>query len=369
MQLRKRKQAIEATAEPMKVVRVGVRALTDHFRARKSVRVQTAAGKVTASKVTITETAHAVSVAADSLSPQKSAARKRSPNAVPAPEPVLAGADGAAAQEVNGPLAAKKSPQRRKRTAKATAAVDAAAPDALATPPLPPLTHDSIATGMAHIASAHPRLAELVAEYGPPRALAATEGSTFASLAHSIVSQQLATSAARTIFGRFLLACKCDTEASPEAVLATPLAELRAAGLSGQKAGYITDLAAHYADGRITDVALAGMNEAELVAALTSVKGIGPWTADMFMMFFAGRPDVLPVGDLGVRKGFQILFSLKELPDAAKMEALAASWRPWRSIGSWYMWKLCEAEGRKSPTKAKKVKKAATEAVEPVVTS
>ena len=151
MQLRKRKQAeVETTAEPMKLARVAQLALTDHFRTRKTLHVQTASGKLTASKLMTAEVKQALSVAADGASHKKAAPRKRAPKAAPAPAPA-----SAAAQEADGALGTMETPQRRKRTAKAATA--AAVEDAPTGPPLPPLTQDTLAVGMAHIASAHPR--------------------------------------------------------------------------------------------------------------------------------------------------------------------------------------------------------------------
>lgn len=252
-----------------------------------------------------------------------------------------------------------KSPtKRRKQAGKASDNVSAL-PDATPLPPpLPPLDADTLAAAVMHISNSHPRLAELVAEYGTPTGLTASEGSTFASLARSIVFQQLATRAAQVIWGRFLLACKCESDPTPAAVLATPVDDLRAAGLSGAKAKYVLDLARHYSEGILSDSSISGMGEDELRQQLLQVKGIGPWSVDMFSIFFAGRPDVLPTGDLGVRKGVQILYSLKELPKPAQMESVTESWRPFRSVGSWYMWRLTEAEAaRTKKVKVVKTKK------------
>lgn len=119
------------------------------------------------------------------------------------------------------------------------------------------------------------------------------------------------------------------------------------------------DLARRFADGSLSDARMAALPDAALRAAITEVHGLGPWTADMHLMFALGHPDVLPVGDLGVRRGVQLLHGLAELPTPAAMEALTAGWRPWRSVGSWYMWRVAEAAAaakkqEKKPTAAKK---------------
>jgi DNA-3-methyladenine glycosylase II len=168
---------------------------------------------------------------------------------------------------------------------------------------------------------------------------------------------QLATKAAGTIFARVLAACSCSASGAlrPAAVLGAPEGALRSAGLSGRKVEYMLDLARRFADGSLSDAHMAALPDAELRAAIVEVHGLGPWTADMHLIFALGHPDVLPVGDLGVRRGVQLTYDLKELPTPAKMEALTAGWRPWRSVGSWYMWRVAEA----AAVAAKKKKPAA----------
>lgn len=213
-------------------------------------------------------------------------------------------------------------------------------------PLLPPVSARNLPEGVAYIAEVDPSFQRLIDAYGSPHSLIISTSSTFGTLTRSIVSQQLSTTVATIIYSRIVSACQCETaeQISPAAVLSTSREDLRACGLSGQKASYLLDLATHYADSRLSCDAIRGMTEEDLVKKLTSVKGIGKWTADMFSMFSLGRPDILPVGDLGIRKGFAVHFGLKELPDATEMEKLAEPWRPWRSIGSFYMWRLCEEQ-------------------------
>ncbi len=159
----------------------------------------------------------------------------------------------------------------------------------------------------------------------------------FAVLVESIISQQLATSAAEAIFRRFTsLYPKFPTALE---ILATRRSKLRSVGLSGMKIEYLRDLARKVEQGKIRMSTLARMSDEEIIAHLTQVKGIGRWTAEMFLIFSLGRPDILPVHDLGLRKGVQMAFSLPELPKPEDVERLGKRWRPYRSMATWYLWK------------------------------
>ena len=159
----------------------------------------------------------------------------------------------------------------------------------------------------------------------------------FAVLIESIVSQQLATRAAEVIFSRFKALYPKFPTASD--ILATRKSKLRAVGLSSMKIEYIKDLAKKIDQGKIKMNTLSKMSDEEVVSQLTQVKGIGRWTAEMFLMFSLERQDVLPVGDLGLRKGVQMAFSLSELPKPSEIEKLGDRWRPYRSVATWYLWK------------------------------
>ena len=163
----------------------------------------------------------------------------------------------------------------------------------------------------------------------------------FRSLVEAIVYQQLAGRAADTISGRFLKIYR-GRFPSPERILSTSEQEFRAAGLSRQKIGYIRDLAARVADGRLRLDQITGLEDKEVVEQLVQVKGIGKWTADMFLIFCLGRPDVLPVGDLGLRRAMMVTYRLAELPLPAKMQEIAGAWKPYCSVATWYMWKSLE---------------------------
>ena len=195
----------------------------------------------------------------------------------------------------------------------------------------------------AHLQAVDSRFAPLVKQHGLidkiPDNQDATAKGAFSQLLKTIVYQQLAGKAAATIHGRVLDAVGVKPP-TPEAVLATEYAHLRAAGLSDRKASYIVDLASHFSDGRLSEELLAAASDDELLSSLTAVKGIGVWSCQMFMLFTLGRPDVLPTGDLGVQKGFAKFFGIgSKLPKPAEMEALAESWRPYRSFGTAYMWR------------------------------
>lgn len=196
----------------------------------------------------------------------------------------------------------------------------------------PPL----IDAGVAHLRQADPRLAAVIERVGActlrPR------GPIYQSLFRSVLYQQLAGNAAAAIERR-VKACFGGAVPPPDEFLSASTEALRAAGLSRQKLAYLRDLAAHFADGRLDGRRLCRLPEDDLIAAVTAVHGIGEWTAHMLLIFSLGRPDVLPVGDYGVRKGMQILYRLRELPKAEKMERVAAPWRPYRSIASWYLWR------------------------------
>jgi DNA-3-methyladenine glycosylase II len=159
----------------------------------------------------------------------------------------------------------------------------------------------------------------------------------YASLVRAILSQQVSTSAARTILGRLRLAA--GGHLSAERIAGLDDARLRAVGLSRQKAGYVRDLSARVLSGDLRLDHVHKLDDEAVIAHLTQVKGIGRWTAEMFLMFVLNRPDVLPVDDLGIQNGFMRLYGLRKRPTAERMQALASPWRPYRTIGCWYLWR------------------------------
>ena len=161
----------------------------------------------------------------------------------------------------------------------------------------------------------------------------------FQSLVESIVYQQLAGSAASVIYGRFIKYYN-NSSPSPEQILSTPSSIFKSSiGLSNKKTEYIKDLSAKVIQRKLNLSTLHGLPDEEIVAQLIQVKGIGRWTAEMFLIFCLGRLDVLPVTDLGVRKAMQKIYSLQELPRPAEMLSISQPWKPYRSVATWYLWK------------------------------
>ena len=166
----------------------------------------------------------------------------------------------------------------------------------------------------------------------------------FEALVRSIVYQQLSGRVASVIFGR--LAAATGTPLTPQNILKLRPARMRSLGLSKAKTEYIRDLARHTRDGKVIFEELDQLSDDEVSERLTQVKGIGTWTAHMFLMFALRRPDVLPVGDLGIRAAIRKAYGMKELPGPAEMEALAGRWRPWCSVASWYLWRSLEGDAK-----------------------
>jgi DNA-3-methyladenine glycosylase II len=163
------------------------------------------------------------------------------------------------------------------------------------------------------------------------------------ALVRSIVGQQLSSKAAATIFGRF-----CDLfphrQISVAGIAALDDAALRGVGLSGQKLGYLRDLCARIADGRLQLDELEALPDEEVIARLTAVKGFGRWTAEMFLMFRLHRPDVLPVGDLGISTAVQRIYRLRQRPKPNRLTKIGEVWRPYRSVACWYLWESLKFE-------------------------
>lgn len=164
----------------------------------------------------------------------------------------------------------------------------------------------------------------------------------FHALVRAVLSQQLSTKAADTIERRVVELLGGRDAVSPATMLAADPAALRAAGVSGPKISYLRDLASHVTDGRLDLHGLKHKTDEEIVVAITAVKGFGRWSAEMFLMFCLHRPDVFPVGDLGIVKGVQLLTGMKRRPKPRTMSRAAEQWRPYRSIASWYLWRLLE---------------------------
>lgn len=182
-------------------------------------------------------------------------------------------------------------------------------------------------------------VAGLVERFGEPK-LRPAQSTPFEALVRSIVFQQLAGAAARTIHDRMVAAL--EGEVTPQRVLATPDEPLRGAGLSGSKLASIRDLALKIDEGTVDLAHVSTLPDDELVAQLVTVRGIGRWTAEMFLLFHLRRLDVWPTGDLGVRKGFGLAWGLPQMPTPKELEPLGDPFRPYRSVIAWYCWRTLD---------------------------
>ena len=195
---------------------------------------------------------------------------------------------------------------------------------------------------VAHLKKVDPVLAQVIDRIGAYRGWPASNGSHFDAVCRSIVFQQLSGKAAGTIHGRFqgLYGGRAPL---PDELATTSDEKLRAVGLSRQKSAYLKDLGGKVAAGELPIETLHELTDEEVITALTQVKGIGRWTAQMFLMFRLGRPDVLPDLDLGVQKGIQRAYRLRKLPTPERVKKIGANWAPYRTVGSWYRWRLMDA--------------------------
>jgi DNA-3-methyladenine glycosylase II len=191
-----------------------------------------------------------------------------------------------------------------------------------------------------------PVMGDLIERYGDPDGVLARRGrrpgDAYGALVRSIVGQQLSSRAARTIYER-LIALFDGRTPTPRELLDVDPEEIRAVGLSRAKVAFLRDLAEHIEDGELDLEKLPELPDDEVLEQLTRVKGLGPWTVDMFLMFHLGRPDVLPVGDQGIRRAVQIAYGLEELPTTAELERIAEPWRPHRTLACLYLWRSLDS--------------------------
>lgn len=193
-----------------------------------------------------------------------------------------------------------------------------------------------VRAAQVHLKKRDPVMRSLIRDVGP-FTLRVQRGH-FRMLVRSIVSQQISTAAARTILARLEYALG-PAGFDPQHLARMTADQLRAAGISPQKAGYLLDLAHKVSSGEVDLRRLARAPDEDVIAGVTQVRGIGVWTAQMFLIFSLGRLNVLPTGDLGVRKAVQNLWSLEDLPEPEELEEIARPWRPYASIASWYLWR------------------------------
>jgi DNA-3-methyladenine glycosylase II len=232
---------------------------------------------------------------------------------------------------------AAKSPRGKR----AVAVSPAPAAEPTIAKPKPARRRVSTKRALAHLQAADPVLAELIASVGPladGRAGRPDRDDHYGALVRSITGQQLSVLAARAIYGR-LTARFGDRPPTPQEILADDPEALRAAaGLSRAKVGFLRSLAEHVISGELELERLDELRDEDVVAELVAVKGVGLWTAQMFLMFHLERPDVLPVGDLGIRRAIERAYGLGELPDPARMELIAQPWRPHRTLACRFLW-------------------------------
>jgi DNA-3-methyladenine glycosylase II len=199
------------------------------------------------------------------------------------------------------------------------------------------------AAALKHLRRADKILARIIKQVGPC-AIAPRRGvPPWQALVRSVAYQQLNGKAAETIFGRFLALFPGTKFPTPEQIVAAPDEKLRSAGLSRAKTAAIKDIAAKTLAGVVpTRRDIVKLSDAEIIARLTTIRGVGPWTVEMLLMFTLGRPDVLPATDYGVRSGFALVYGLKELPDPKHLLAHGERWRPHRTTASWYLWRALD---------------------------
>jgi len=209
------------------------------------------------------------------------------------------------------------------------------------------------AVAVAAIAQSDKRLAKIIRRAGPLTLKPDRLQDTFQALLRAIIYQQLSGKAAATIHGRAVAAFGDRKKITPQRLLGAKDEEIRAVGMSRAKVAAVKDLAAKTLDGTVPSVAkLRRMSDEEIIERLTSVRGIGVWTVEMLLMFRLGRPDVLPVSDLGVRKGFMLTYGHEEMPKPSALLDHGERWRPYRSVASWYLWRACDLAAKKTPPAA-----------------
>ena len=196
---------------------------------------------------------------------------------------------------------------------------------------------------LKHLTASDKVLARLIKKVGPCGWKPDRRRSPFESLVQAVTHQQLNGTAAKTILGRVKALYPGRRFPTPEDLLSTPDEKLRAAGLSRAKIAAIKDIAAKTLDDIVpTSRAIARMENEVIIEQLTTIRGVGPWTVEMLLMFKLGRPDVLPATDFGVRKGFALAYKLKDLPTPDELRAHGERWRPYRSFAAWYLWRALD---------------------------
>jgi DNA-3-methyladenine glycosylase II len=197
-----------------------------------------------------------------------------------------------------------------------------------------------IRKAVRHLKAIDPALSKIIRIHGPCT-LKPSHEAPFHALASSIISQQLSAGAARSIKEKLYSALKAD-QFSPDNILRLRPRYFKEAGLSGPKQGYLRGIALAVQRGEIDFEALMKVGEEEIITRLTALKGVGRWTAEMFLIFGMGRTDVWSLGDVGLKRGVKLVYGLEETPSQEEMNAISEPWRPYRSIASWYLWRVID---------------------------
>ena len=204
-----------------------------------------------------------------------------------------------------------------------------------------PFFAQHVKAGRLHLQKNDPVMKALLKSVGP--FTARTKRDRFATLVNSIISQQISVAAARTIKGRLVDAMAPD-KVEPKTLLKHDVDSLREIGVSRQKAGYVLDLAEKVNSGAVVLESIHRKDDEAVIAEMIQVKGIGRWTAQMFLMFSLGRLDVLPVDDLGIKNAIREHYELEDLPGAAEIQTIAEKWRPYATIACWYLWRSLDSD-------------------------
>ncbi len=214
----------------------------------------------------------------------------------------------------------------------------------MATPDLPKAAALNHRRALLHLKRSDPVMAKVIASVGPCRFMTHDHIPYFQYLTRAIVYQQLSTKAASTIYGRFQQLC--GGTVLPDHVATLTDVQLRSCGFSSQKARYVKDLAGKVVSGEVVLEGLERHPDEHVIETLTQIKGIGVWSAHMFLMFRLGRPDVLPVGDLGIQNAVQRAYRLRKRPTPKKVEQIGRSWSPHATIASWYLWRSLDGPAK-----------------------
>jgi DNA-3-methyladenine glycosylase II len=225
------------------------------------------------------------------------------------------------------------------------------------------MTPDEFAKARRTLMRRDPILAPVIREHRERSPLDTPVRDPFSALVHTITAQQISTKAAATIYGR-LVGLMPNGVATPDAILSVTDDQLRQAGLSRQKSGYLRDLGAKVTSGDLPIGSLHELDDEKVIEAIVKVKGLGRWSAEMFLMFRLHRPDVLPVDDLGIVNAIQRLYGLRKKPKADRIKKIGEAWRPYRTVACWYLWRSLEVKteggGRKTEVRKTGEKKART---------